>query len=69
MKFILIITIVMGVPGKKPKEIELRIPHQNRAECQKAAEKFTFSLPVLSLNTRCEPSRGDQEPEVRGVDL
>ncbi len=57
------------MPGEQSKEIELRIPHQNRTECQKAAEKFTFSLPVLSLDTRCEPSKGDQEPEVRGVNL
>ncbi|MBL94154.1 MAG: hypothetical protein CFH06_01660 [Alphaproteobacteria bacterium MarineAlpha3_Bin5] len=69
MKFILIITIILGIPGEQSKEIELRIPHQNRTECQKAAEKFTFSLPVLSLDTRCEPSKGDQEPEVRGVNL
>jgi hypothetical protein len=67
MNFILIIAITLGTAGSETKNFELRIPQQSQKECEKAAKTFTFALPALSVITRCEPSTGKQEPEVRGV--
>ena len=67
MKFILVILITMGTTGEEPKTIEMRIPQENQEECLKAAKTFRFSLPVISVDTRCEPRMDNEEPEVRGV--
>ena len=69
MKFMLVILITMGAPGEEPKTIEMRIPQENQQECEKAAKKFTFTLPVLSLKTRCEPRKDKEEPAVLGISL
>ena len=67
MKFMLIILITMGTTGEEPKTIEMRIPQESQEECLKAAKTFKFSLPVISVDTRCEPRMDNEEPEVRGV--
>ena len=67
MKFMLIILITMGTTGEEPKTIEMRIPQENQEECLKAAKTFRFSLPVISVDTRCEPRMDNEEPGVRGV--
>ena len=67
MKFILVILITMGTTGEEPKTIEMRIPQENQEECRKSAKTFKFSLPVISVDTRCEPRMDNEEPEVRGV--
>ena len=67
MKFMLVILITIGAPGGEPKTIEMRIPQENQEECLKAAKTFKFSLPVISVDTRCEPRMDNEEPEVRGV--
>ena len=67
MKFILVILITMSAMGEKPKTIEMRIPQENQEEFLKAAKTFKFSLPVISVDTRCEPRMDNEEPEVRGV--
>ena len=69
MKYILVILMTMGVVGEEPKTIEMRIPQENREECLKSAKTFKFSLPVISVDTRCEPRMDNKEPEVRGVKI
>ena len=67
MKFMLIILITMGTTGEEPKTNEMRIPQENQEECLKSAKTFKFSLPGISVDTRCEPRMDNEEPEVRGV--
>ena len=67
MKFILVILITMGTTGEEPKTIEMRIPQENQEECRKSAKTFKLTLPVISVDTRCEPRMDNEEPEVRGV--
>ena len=64
MKFILVILITMSAMGEKPKTIEMRIPQENREECVKSAKTFKFSLPVISVETRCEPQMDNEEPKL-----
>ena len=67
MKFMLVILITLGASGGEPKTIEMRIPQENHEECLKSAKTFKFSLPMLSVDTRCEPRLEKEEPEIRGV--
>ena len=64
MKFILVILITMSAMGEKPKTIEMRIPQENLEECLKSAKTFRFSLPVISVETRCEPQMDNEEPKL-----
>ena len=67
MKFMLVILITMGGSGEEPKTIEMRIPQENQEECLKSAKTFKFSLPVISMDTRCEPSKGDEDPSMLSI--
>ena len=67
MKFMLVILITIGASGGEPKIIELRVPQENLEEFLQSAKTFKFSLPVISVDTRCEPRMDNEEPEVRGV--
>ena len=60
----LIILITMGNPviGEKQKKFELRIPQENKETCEKSARTFKFSLPVISMDTRCKPQKDNEEP-------
>ena len=71
MKFLLIIILTMSSMGNDPKTIELRIPQENKEECLKTAKTFDFKLPfpgiVLSMKSRCEPKKGNDEPRVTQI--
>ena len=71
MEFTLIIILTIGSMGKDPKTIELRIPQENEEECLKTAKTFDFKLPipgvVLSMKSRCEPRKDNDEPGVTQV--
>ena len=69
MKFMLVVLITMGSPviGEEKKTFELRIPQENKEECLKSAKTFKFSLPVISMDTRCEPRRDDEEPTIQST--
>ena len=67
MKYMLVILITMGAAGEEPKTVEMRIPQENKEECLKSAKTFKLSLPMLSVDTRCEPRLENEEPEIRGV--
>ena len=69
MKYMLLVMITMGSPviGEDSKTFEMRIPQENLEECMKSAKTFRFSLPVISMDTRCEPRKSDEDPEIRGV--
>lgn len=69
MKFMLVILITMGSPviGEESKTFELRIPQENEEQCLKSEKTFRFSLPVISMKTRCEPRRDDEEPEMKEI--
>jgi hypothetical protein len=64
MQFMLVVLITMGSPviGEDKKTFELRIPQENKETCEKSAKTFKFSLPVISMDTSCEPSKGDEDP-------
>ena len=69
MKYILVVVITMGssINEKDPKTFETRIPQENLEACEKSAKTFRFSFPVMSIDTRCEPKKNNEEPEIRGV--
>ena len=69
MKFMLIVIITMGSPviGEEKKTFELRIPQENQQECSKSAKTFKFSLPVFSMDTRCEPRRDNEDPSMQST--
>jgi hypothetical protein len=55
----------MGSPviGEEKKTFELRIPQENREVCLKSARTFKFSLPVISMDTKCFPRKNNEEPK------
>tara|TARA_Y100000588_G_scaffold335033_1_gene374896 strand:+ start:2127 stop:2336 length:210 start_codon:yes stop_codon:yes gene_type:complete len=65
MKFMLVVIITMGSPliGEEQRTFELRIPQENKEICLKSARTFKFSLPVISIHTKCEPSKKNEEPK------
>jgi hypothetical protein len=65
----LVVLITMGSPviGEDKKTFELRIPQENKGTCEKSAKTFKFSLPVISMDTRCEPSKGDEDPSMLSI--
>ena len=69
MKFMLVVIITMGSPviGEEKKTFELRIPQESKEECLESAETFRFALPVISMDTRCEPKRVDEKPSMKSI--
>ena len=69
MKYMLVVMITMGSPviGEDSKTFEMRIPKENLEECTKSAKTFKFSLPVISMDTRCEPRRVMKDPEMKEI--
>ena len=69
MKFMLVVIITMGSPviGEEKKTFELRIPQENQQECLKSSKTFKFSLPVISMDTRCEPRRDNEDPSMQST--
>ena len=61
--FILVILITMG-SGEDFKSFEIRVNKDSRSECLKAAETYQFPLPIISIETRCEPVIGNK-PETQ----
>ena len=55
--FILVILITMG-SGEDLKSFEIRMNKDSQSECLKDAEKYQFPLPIISIETRCEPVMG-----------
>ena len=66
MKFMLIVLITLGSPiiGEEKKTFELRIPQSSKEECKKSAKTFKFSLPIISMDTRCEPRKVNENPSM-----
>ena len=58
-----IVLITMGSPviGKDKKTFELRTLHENKETCEKSARISKSSLPIISMDTRCEPQKDDEE--------
>ena len=69
MKYMLIVLITMGSPiiGEDKKTLELRIPQESKQECEKSAQTFNFHLPVISMDTRCEPKKVNEEPSLKTI--
>ena len=61
--FILVILITMG-SGEDLKSFEIRMNKDSQSECLKDAETYQFPLPIISIETRCEPVMGIK-PEVQ----
>ena len=65
--FILVILIMMG-SGEDLKSFEIRMNKDSQSECLKDAEAFQFPLPIISIETRCEPVIGNKpETQETGV--
>ena len=60
----------MGAMGHT-KTIEMKIPQENKKECLKFAKTFELKLPiadiVMSMKSRCEPKKDEEEAEVKQV--
>ena len=56
MKYILLIVLSFNSVDENTKDIELRIPYENKEECFKASKKLDFSLkfPRKSVTTKSE---------------
>lgn len=69
MKFMLVVLITMGSPviGEESKTFELKVPQESEEQCLKSAKTFRFSLPVISIETRCEPRQDDEGPEMKEI--
>jgi hypothetical protein len=69
MKFVLVVIITMGSPviGDKQKTFELRIPQENKETCEKSAKTFKFSLPVITMDTKCESKKDNEEPSIQST--
>jgi len=69
MRFMLVVLITMGSPviGEDKKIFELRIPQETKETCEKSAKTFKFSLPIISMDTRCEPRKGDEDPSMLSI--
>ena len=63
--FILVIMITMGT-GEDLKSFEIRLNKDSQSECLKDAETYKFPLPIISIETRCEPVIGNK-PEMQGT--
>ena len=61
--FILVILITMG-SGEDLKSFEIRMNKDSQSECLEDAETYQFPLPIISIETRCEPVMGIK-PEVQ----
>ena len=61
--FILVILITMG-SGEDLKSFEIRMNKDSQSQCFTDAETFQFPLPIISIETRCEPVIGNK-PEVQ----
>ena len=57
--FILVILITMGA-GEDLKSFEIRLNKESQSECLKDAESYQFPLPIISIETRCEPVIGNK---------
>jgi len=55
--YILVILITMG-SGQDLKSFEIRLSKDSQSECLKDAETYQFPLPIISIETRCEPFIG-----------
>ena len=65
--FILVILISMGT-GEDRKSFEIRLNKESQSECLKDAEAYQFPLPIVSIETRCEPVIGNKsEVQETGV--
>ena len=69
MEFMLVVIITMGSPviDEEKKIFELRIAQENKETCEKSARTFRFSLPVISMDTRCEPQKDNEEPTIQST--
>ena len=65
--FILVILITMG-SGEDLKSFEIRMNKDSQSQCLTDAETFQFPLPIISIETRCEPVIGNK-PEVQETEL
>ena len=61
--YILIVLITIG-SGTDLKSFEIRLNKESQSECLKDAEAYQFPLPIVSIETRCEPVIGNK-PEVQ----
>ena len=56
MKYVLLIVLTINITNQDSKDIELRIPYENKEECLKASKKidFSFKFPGKNITTKSE---------------
>ena len=56
MKYVLLIVLTINISNQDSKDIELRIPYENKEECLKASKKidFSFKFPGKNITTKSE---------------
>ena len=65
--FILVILITIGF-GEDLNSFEIRLSKDSQSECLNDAKTFQFPLPIMSIETRCEPVVGyKSETQEAGV--
>ena len=52
--FVLVILITIG-SGEDLKSFEIRLSKDSQSECLNDAKTFQFPLPIISIETKCEP--------------
>ena len=57
--FVLVILITIG-SGEDFKSFEIRLSKGSLSECLNDAKIFQFPLPIISIETRCEPVVGNK---------
>ena len=57
--FILVILTMIG-SGENLKSFEIRLSEDPQSECLNDAKTFQFPLPIISIETRCEPFVGNK---------
>jgi hypothetical protein len=60
MGALILLILITIASGKDLKSFEIRMNKESQSECFKDAETFQFPLPIISIETRCEPVFGDK---------
>ena len=65
----LVVIITLGSPNivKKNNFFELRIPQESKIKCLKSAKTFNFKLPIISIETKCEPKTKVEKPSIKSI--
>jgi len=69
MKYMLVVIITLGSSNidKQNNFFELCIPQESIIECLKSKKTFNFTLPIISIETKCEPKTKVEKPSIKSI--